>query len=884
MDMPEKIMLIDGNSIVNRAFYGLPLLTNGEGVTTNGVYGFLNILLKLMEEETPQYLAVAFDLHAPTFRHEKFAAYKGTRKSMPEELVKQMPLLKEVLDAMGIKYYEQAGFEADDLLGTLSKKAKEAGIIPVIVSGDRDLLQLADPVTKIRIPKTKAGGTEVEDYYAQDVERVYGVTPKQFIELKALMGDASDNIPGVPGIGQKTATKIIQAYGSLEEAITHAKEIQPKKAGENLAQYVDQARMSLWLATIQCEAPIDLNLDEVRVGNLFTAEAYEYFKRLNFKTLLPRFNQPTTQGKEKEVKVLPKVLDSTEKISEWIQSLPKNTLISVVLFQEDSRLVAVSACEERGCVWIELDDGNNLALSIKPLLSGDYRIIGHDVKKDIRLMAIYDIVPAPVFFDTALAGYVLNPLKDTYEYDDLAADFLNCVCPSQEEVLGKGKSRQSILSLTKEARAVYGGRQAKIYYDSFVVMEQKLKENNQMELYQSIELPLMYVLSDMEKYGIGVDKEALQDYGQRLSVRIDTLTKEIYEMAGEEFNINSPKQLGVILFEKLGLPGGKKTKTGYSTAADVLEKLRTEVPIIDRILLYRQYMKLKSTYADGLMQVLDEATGRIYSTFNQTVTATGRISSTEPNLQNIPVRLSLGRELRKVFLPADGFVFLDADYSQIELRVLAHMAEDESLINAFITHQDIHRMTASQVFHIPFDQVTAQQRSNAKAVNFGIIYGISAFSLSQDIGVTRKEADTYIKNYFKQYPKIKGYMDKTIADAKENGYVSTLFHRRRPMPELKSTNFVQRSFGERVAMNMPIQGTAADIIKIAMVKVHKALKENQLRSRLILQVHDELLIEAAQEEVEIVSRLLKENMEQAVQLKVQLEAEVHMGHSWYEAK
>lgn len=885
--MAEKIMLIDGNSIVNRAFYGVPLLTNGEGRYTNGVYGFLNILFKLLDEEQPDYLAVAFDMHAPTFRHRTFDGYKGTRKGMPEELREQMPLLKEVLQAMHIPIFEQEGFEADDILGTLSALAEKNGIVPVVVSGDRDLLQLAGETLKVRIPKTKGGRTETEDYYAADVQAKYGVTPAEFIDMKALMGDASDNIPGVPGIGEKTAAKIITQYHDIETAIAHAAEIKPKKASENLAAYQEQARLSKFLATIVRDMPLEWDKEILKIGDMFNQTAYELVKRLEFKSMFSRFEGSASAPKQAEQTY--RFVADREGAKEVLAALKKGEVGYAFVYENEEGQGLALYQEQLGGVWMEA----SMAFLMQELLEifqpffadSAYRKIGHDVKKDIRFLRSYGYDGFTAEFDTAIGAYILNATGSSYEYDDIAAAFLNETYPSQEEVFGKGRTKKAFAALPEAERTAYGARQAEIFFRARKVMEERLAENEQKSLFYDMEMPLIYVLADMEKYGIKVDKAALLAYQKRLGESLDGMEEEIYALAGEKFNINSPKQLGVILFEKLGLKGGKKTKTGYSTAADVLEKLRTAHPIVERILHYRQLAKLKSTYADGLLAVMDAETEKIYSTFNQTITATGRISSTEPNLQNIPVRLELGRELRKIFIPESAeFCFLDADYSQIELRVLAHISGDESLIAAFKSNQDIHRMTASQVFHVPFDEVTPLQRSNAKAVNFGIIYGKGAFSLGQDLGISRKEAEEYINAYFARYPKIKTFMEDTIKNGTKNGYVSTLWNRRRNMPELQSSNFMQRAAGERAAMNMPIQGTAADIIKLAMIKVHRALQEGGYRSRLILQVHDELLIEAYKEEKDAVAKILKENMEHAADLLVPLDVDVHEGASWFEAK
>lgn len=886
--MTEKIMLIDGNSIVNRAFYGVPLLTNAEGRYTNAVYGFLNILFKLIDEENPDYLAVAFDLHVPTFRHKAFTEYKGNRKSMPEELREQMPLLKEILRAMGIALYEQEGFEADDILGSLSKQAEQKGILAVVVSGDKDLLQLASDTLKVRIPKTKHGRTETEDYYAKDVMEAYGVTPTEFIDVKALMGDSSDNIPGVPSIGEKTAIKIIQQYHDLENAIAHASEVKPKRASENLENFKEQARMSKYLATIVRDMDLQMDMTQMGAKNLFTSEAYTLVKKLEFKSFFARFEQNTAQQTQKQDTIY-HYIDTEAEAKIFFQNLEQKETAYVLLVDDDV-WKGMAVCQNAGeSTFLEITEDllpEKLAEQAKPFLQSEvYQIIGHNVKRDIHILRYFGVEKINAKFDTILAAYLLNATNETYAYDDLARDFLAEIYPSTEQVLGKGRTKQPLESLPLEERLSFAAKQAEIMYRVKQVLLQKLEQNQQKDLFLDIEMPLLYVLADMEAYGIKVDRNALIAYRKQLEKSIDGITKEIYELSGEVFNLNSPKQLGVVLFEKMELPGGKKTKTGYSTAADVLEKLKAEYPVVDKILYYRQLTKLKSTYADGLLAMMDEKTDKIYSTFNQTITATGRISSSEPNLQNIPIRLALGRELRKVFIPtSEEYCFLDADYSQIELRVLAHMAGDETLIDAFRQKQDIHRLTASQVFHVPFDAVTELQRRNAKAVNFGIIYGIGAFSLSQDLEITKKEADEYIQAYFTKYPKIKTYLQDMVNRAIQKGYAETICHRQRAMPELQSANFIQRSFGERVAMNMPIQGSAADIIKIAMIKVYHALQAGGYRSRLVLQVHDELLIETHKEELEQVKQILKENMEQAVALTVPLDVEIHQGENWLDAK
>lgn len=871
--MNDKIVLIDGHSILNRAFYGLPDLTNADGLHTNAIYGFLTIMFKILEEEKPEYLTVAFDVHAPTFRHKMYAEYKGTRKPMAEELRQQVPVIKEVLHAMGIKTIESAGLEADDLLGTLSRRCEGQGIDVSVISGDRDLLQLATDHVKIRIPKTKQGRTEVEDYYAQDVEKRYEVTPAEFIDLKALMGDASDNIPGVPSIGEKTATKIITEYHSIENAYEHVEQLKPPRAAKALKEHWDMAVMSKKLAAINVNADFSYELEEARLGNIFTEEAYEYFQKLQFKNLLSKFDvtAPSNQvesvfceiRKQSEAE---EVLAAAGKAACVGACIFKNTEDVLPLFANQAEIGGIGLCFSEEDVYC-IRAGQGITASwllerLEDVAEKTGRFIMFDLKQALEHIKISRMENC---FDATVAAYLLNPLKSNYTYEDVAREQLNIIIEEKNE------------------------NYVKICYEAFTaykasgILWEKLKECQMDRLFAEIEMPLLFTLHDMERSGVKVEAEALKFYGDQLGTKIAELEKEIYADAGESFNINSPKQLGVILFENMKIPGGKKTKTGYSTAADVLEKLAPDYPIIAKILEYRQYSKLKSTYADGLANYICED-GRIRSKFNQTITATGRISSTEPNLQNIPIRMELGRLIRKVFIPEEGYVFVDADYSQIELRVLAHCSGDSHLIDAYKEAKDIHRITASQVFHTPFEEVTDQQRRNAKAVNFGIVYGISSFGLSQDLSITRKEAAKYIEDYFKTYPGIKAFLDDTVKHAKEMGYVVTLFGRRRPVPELSSSNFMQRSFGERVAMNAPIQGTAADIMKIAMIGVNRRLKENQMKSRLVLQVHDELLIEAYKPELDEVKTILREEMEQAASLNVPLEVDMHTGENWYEAK
>ena len=880
-----KLVLIDGHSILNRAFYGVPELTNSEGLHTNAVYGFLNIMFKILEEEKADHLAVAFDLKEPTFRHRMYAEYKGTRKPMPEELREQVPLMKEILAAMGVPIMTMAGYEADDILGTLAKRSQAEGVDVSVVSGDRDLLQLADTHIKIRIPKTTRAGTEVKDYYPEDVKREYQVTPTEFIDVKALMGDASDNIPGVPSIGEKTATSLIAAYGSIENAYAHLDEIKPPRAQKALAEHYDMAVMSKELATICTDCPIAFSYEDALIGNLYTREAYQYMKRLEFKSILPRFDAQNMGSSSVEEKFW--TVDELSGADEVFARAEKAQRTGFQLIHDGTRVCGLSLCFGEEEIYaipaLGLITPSYLCGKVKELVekkNGAFPALSTlDLKPQLKFLDLdYD----SSVMDVGVAGYLLNPLKDTYDYDDLARDYLGMTVPSGADLLGR-KSVAAAFADGEQAAEKCACYMAYVAWKAAPTLIETLKEEGMLSLYQDMELPLIYSLRHMEEAGIRVDKEQLKEYGDKLKVSIASIEREIYDLAGETFNINSPKQLGEILFEKMKLPHGKKTKTGYSTAADVLEKLAPDYPVVRKILDYRQFSKLNSTYAEGLAAYIRED-GRIHGKFNQTITATGRISSTEPNLQNIPVRMELGREIRKIFVPEDGFVFVDADYSQIELRILAHMSGDERLILAYRDAQDIHAITASEVFHTPLNEVTPLQRRNAKAVNFGIVYGISAFGLSEDLSISRKEALEYINKYFDTYPGVKAFLDTQVRLGKEQGYVTTMFGRRRPIPELKSANFMQRSFGERVAMNSPIQGTAADIMKVAMIAVDRELRARGFRSRIVLQVHDELLVEAHESEVSEVTQLLVEKMKHAAELKVCLEVEAHTGKNWLDAK
>ena len=892
--MDKKLVLIDGHSIMFRAFYGMPLtMTAPDGVHTNAVYGFLAIMRKIIEEERPDYLAVAFDRPTPTFRHEKYEAYKGNRSPAPPEFHEQMPLIRDLLSSMGIRYIEMDGWEADDILGTLSRRGEDSGMTVSLVSGDRDLLQIATDKTEIILPKTKGGQTTYERYHAQQVLETMGVTPLEFIDMKALMGDSSDNIPGLPGVGPKTASAIISQFHSIENAHEHVDEIKPKKAQNAMRDHYDLAVLSKDLATIRCDAPVDVSFDELTLGEIYNEKSYEMFRRLNFKSLLGLF-----EADKSEVPVSVEVTVVTDraearKIFEEARNHAENGGDVGIDFVSEKRvLYAAGLAFSDKCYGFPentLIDADFLLGSFAGIVSGTGRIGCVNAKEIEKLLRITD---AAGFYDSVVGAYLIDPLKSDWEYDDVANGYLKTTVKAREELIGKKGPAAWVADRRKKKEnedetrinlAVTAGLAAWTGLMSIDPVLKRLDEEGMKALYLDVEMPLTAVLASMENEGILTSRDELVRYSEMLGARVDELTQEIYEEAGEEFNINSPKQLGAILFEKMKLPGGKKTKTGYSTAADVLEKLAPDYKIVANILEYRTYSKLKSTYADGL-QTNIESDGKIRTTFNQTITATGRLSSTDPNLQNIPMREDLGRRIRKCFYPAEGCVFVDADYSQIELRVLAHMSGDEKLIEAYREAKDIHRTTASQVFHVPFDEVTDQMRRNAKAVNFGIVYGISSFGLSQGLSISRKEAQDYINDYFHTYPKIKAFLDRLVRNAREKGYAESLFGRRRPVPELKSSNFMQRSFGERVAMNSPIQGTAADIIKIAMIRVFNRLRKEGMQSKLILQIHDELLIEAPKDEAERARALLEEEMKAAASLDVVLETDCHIGTDWYEAK
>lgn len=879
----KKLVLIDGHSILNRAFYGVPELSNSQGLHTNAVYGFLNIMFKILDEEAADYIAVAFDLSAPTFRHKAYAEYKGTRKSMPDELREQVPLIKDVLSSMNIPILTKEGYEADDIIGTIAKRYQSDEVFVSVISGDRDLLQLSDKHIKIRIPKTSKGVTTVHDYLPEDVMNEYGVTPKEFIDVKALMGDTSDNVPGVPSIGEKTATKIIQEYHSIENAIEHVDELKPPRASKALSEHVEDAKFSKMLVTIVTDAPIEADISDMEVGNLYTKESLEWINKLEFKSFLKRYENVETEA---NIELDTSVIDKKEAWESLYTELKASKEFGISICPEETAiksyhvnsLYAISITLENKSYIIK--DMENISDILEEIIRLDARKYILSLKPLIKL--VKDMKAAKNFYDISVAAYLINPLKDSYFVEDIARDYMESACSSKSEMIGKAKLNE-VLRFNDEKAINYFATESYVALHAKENILAKLKDLELTELYENVEMPLIYSLAKMENTGVRVDEERLKKYADTLLEKIAKLEESITKKAGESFNINSPKQLGEILFEKLKLSGGKKTKTGYSTAADVLEKLAPEHEIIRDILEYRQLTKLNSTYATGLAGYIRED-GRIHGTFNQTITATGRISSTDPNLQNIPVRTEMGSKIRDIFVPKEGYVFVDADYSQIELRVLASLSGDEKLIESYHSAADIHAATASQVFHVPLEEVTPELRRNAKAVNFGVVYGISAFGLSEDLSISRKEALDYINNYFKIYGGVKTFLDKQVADAKEKGYVKTMFGRIRPIPEIKSSNFMTRSFGDRVAMNSPIQGSAADIMKISMLKVDEALEKSGFDARIVLQIHDELLVEVKEEEAAKVSELVEKAMKGAVSLKVPLEVDAHIGKTWLEAK
>lgn len=882
-----KLMAIDGNSILNRAYYGIRPLSTRDGLYTHAIYGFLTTLLRLRDEEQPDAVCVAFDLHAPTFRHKADESYKATRKPMPEELRMQVPVLKEVLDALNIPRYEAEGWEADDWLGTISRRCEAAGWDCVVVTGDKDSLQLITEKTKVKLVSTRMGQTTTKDMTPESFREQYGFDPIHMIDLKALMGDSSDNIPGVPGVGEKTAMDLIQKYGSIDAIYEKLPDIEAKPAAiKKLTQGEEAARHSYWLATIVTDAPLDFD-PEVNAAKKPGPEAYSLFLKLEFSKLIERFGlrngvSATAQSEHTSATVTVEPVTSAAKAGELLELWRCADHVSLLVLP-DLNGVAVY-CDTGGDTAVMADlffdryQGNwNVLLS--SLFSGGIKKVSHNVKDLMRLLLANDLPAEGFLFDTALAAYLLDATAGSFDLGRLFVSYFNeelpkplYLDPDAFALLGdRAAAEASFCSYATAVDALYG------------TLAPKLRERGQWELFETIELPLCRCLAEMELAGCRVDAKALSDFGELLSRRAKELEAKIYHLADGEFNINSPKQLGEILFDRLGLPHGKKTKTGWSTNADVLEKLRWESPIVDAVLEYRQLTKLKSTYADGLLKALDPD-GRVRTSFQMTVTATGRLSSTEPNLQNIPTRTDLGSEIRKMFVPEPGNVLVDADYSQIELRLLAHISGDQGMRAAFLSGGDFHAQTASKVFGVAREDVTHEMRRRAKAVNFGIVYGISAFSLSQDIGVSQKEAKAYMDAYFATFPGVRSYMDHVVDQAKADGYVETLYHRRRDLPELTSSNFNLRSFGQRVALNMPIQGTAADIMKLAMIAVWKRLKTELPQAKLVLQVHDELIVECPEADVQRAAALLAEEMEGVARLSVPLTADAHWGKNWLEAK
>ncbi|ABW18752.1 DNA polymerase I [Alkaliphilus oremlandii] len=894
--MEKRIVIIDGNSLINRAFYALPPLTNKEGQHTNAIYGFVTMLLKVMEDYAPDYIGVAFDKKAPTFRHKEYTEYKAGRKGMPPELAEQLEPLKQVLDALNIYRIELEGFEADDLIGTLAKHCEAQGIESLIVTGDRDALQLTSDTTKVLF--TKKGISQLEIYDAKKVMEDYEVTPTQFIDLKGLMGDKSDNIPGVPGVGEKTAIKLLKQFETIENMIQNTSEIAADKLRQKIEENIEMAVLSKRLATIVTNVPVEMDLDILRKKEFDYERLIELFRMYEFNSLIPRIKKNMEQTQEistanlgnRENIVAIKDTDALKKALEEIRE--QGQMVLKTITEENNivtdRIVAL-AMTTTGEIqyYIEFKDfkESDIISPLKDILEDEHiRIIGHDLKKEIIHFYPYEIHIANLYFDTMVGEYLLNPAKSSYLLKDLALEYLGEEIIDEEKIVGKGKNQLSLWAAPENEVKALLCNHVKVIAELAKYIQEKIEDQGIHKLYYEVELPLVEVLASMEFLGIKVDRNMLLALEVEFKEIIDKLTSEIYSLAGISFNINSPKQLGEVLFEKLGLPPTKKTKTGYSTNADVLEKLQDQHEIIPKISEYRQVTKLKTTYVDGLLSIINPVTNRIHSSFNQTVTATGRISSTEPNLQNIPVRLEMGRRLRKVFISKEGHEFIDADYSQIELRVLAHIAKDDNLIDAFIKNQDIHTRTASEIFEVPMEEVTSLMRGDAKAVNFGIVYGISDFGLSQNLNIPVSKAKKYIESYFEKYPSIKEYMHNIVEEGKEKGYVVTLLNRRRYLPELKSSNFNIRSFGERIAMNTPIQGSAADIIKIAMIAVYNRLKAENYDAKLILQVHDELIIECPENEIEEVSKILKESMENAIEMVVPLKVDLSYANNWYDAK
>lgn len=884
--MDKRLIIIDGNSIINRAFYALPDMTNSEGLHTNAVYGFTRMLFKIIDDYKPTHISVAFDKKAPTFRHKEYADYKAGRKKMPDELGQQLQPLKELLDTFNIHRMEMAGYEADDLIGTVAKMGEDNDFEVYIVTGDKDAIQLASNKTTTLI--TKKGVGEVEEYNYDSVVERYEMTPTQFIDLKGLMGDKSDNIPGVPGIGEKTGIKLIKEFSSIENIIENIDQLKgsvKKKIEENK----EQAIFSKKLATIIRDVPIEISLDELSYGDYDKKAVIEEFKKFGFTTLIKQVlamddvEGESTVEEKSELKIshLDNVLEFKKEVEKTNKLFIKTVSKVGNILEQNLMYVFLSADGEN--IYYINDEELEL---IKDIISNEeIKKIGYNLKDDYLAFKPYNIEINNMFFDIAIGEYLIDSKSSTsYECSDIAMKYLTKKIKSQEELLGKGAKAKKFSDLSLEELSTYFGEILNTVYNVYPMMEKTFKDMDMEYLFYDVEMPLVEVLGSMEYCGMAVDKNQLNELGDKFKEIISNLEEEIFSLAGEKFNINSPKQLGVILFEKLELPVIKKTKTGYSTSADVLEKLRDKHEIIDKITEYRQIVKLNSTYVEGLLGIINPISGRIHSSFNQTITTTGRISSTEPNLQNIPVKTEMGREIRKVFIADEHSKLVDADYSQVELRVLAHMSGDKHMIEAFQNDIDIHSKTASQIFGVDVNDVSSKQRSEAKAINFGIVYGKTDFGLSQDLNIPVPKAKAYIESYFANYDKIKVFMDDAIKNATDNGYALTIFNRRRYIPEINSSNFMVRNQGKRFAMNAPIQGSAADIIKIAMVNVFTRLKDENLKSRLILQVHDELIVEAVEEELDQVCNIVKEEMESAVNLQVHLDVDLNVGDSWFETK
>ena len=904
-----RILLIDGNSILNRAFYGImgnKMLMTEDGTYTNAVYGFLSILFKVQEELKPEYLVVAFDKKGKTKRHEMYSEYKANRKGMPEELAMQMPMIKEVLQAMNIKIIEKEGYEGDDIIGTLSRFGERNGLDVTILSGDRDNFQLATDKVTIEIPRTKAGKTETDYYDRNKVIEEYGVEPYQLIQVKGLMGDTSDNIPGVPGVGEKTALGLIKEYTDIDklyEALEQGTDNIKGKLREKLVENKELAFLSRELGRINIDSPIEEKLDEMKVEEWDKGKVLELFKKYRFNRYIERFllrGEENQEEQEKNNHFETKEITTKQELEDLIKLLNKEENMVYYFGLKDKtnhdgyiipkEIISISIYLNGTVYYYEFENKQEEFINAFTTIFKEKKLIGYELARDYILLKQIGITPKHFAFDVKIAAYLLNPVASKYPLDGLSMSYVQIDVADYLAKKGiKEEKEQLNLFETNEDSSDSKQKQEAMIYVYVIsklekVLKEKLKQEDSFELFSNIEMPLVKVLADMQYVGMRVNKEELIAYGDILKGQLEELTKEIHNLVGEEFNINSPKQLGEVLFEKLKLPFAKKTKSGYSTDVDALEKIREQHPVVEKILDYRAMAKLNSTYVEGLLPYINKKDQKIHSYFHQTVTATGRISSTEPNLQNIPTRNDAGKKIRKAFKPSEGCIFLDADYSQIELRVLAHISEDEHMIDAFMNDEDIHRQAASKVLNIPIEEVTNAQRSSAKAVNFGIVYGISDFGLAGQLGVSRKQAKEYIDQYLEKYSGIKKFMDDIVEEAKEKGYVETLFHRRRQIPELKSSNYMVRQFGARAAMNTPIQGTAADIMKIAMIEVFNRLEEAGLKSKLVLQVHDELIIDTKIEEKEQVREILKTSMENATKLKVPLKVELSEAASWYEAK